>query len=104
ATSYPDIKQGSFDSNKRIFNAFGWPYTTGANHRAGEGAQPDGFEEVQTGVVPDIRGMGLRDALFYLGNAGYKAIVQGANGKVMTQSIQAGTQLALGSKVLIELK
>ena len=38
------------------------------------------YEDVnyKTGVVPSVTGMGLSDALFLLGNAGYKTIVRGS--------------------------
>ncbi len=42
--------------------------------------------------VPDVNGMGLRDALYELEKAGLKVIPQG-KGKVIAQSIPPGTQL-----------
>lgn len=47
---------------------------------------------IRSKVVPDVRGMGLRDAIFILGNLGMQVEVQGS-GSVVLQSIRPGTQL-----------
>ncbi len=62
------------------------------------------FTEVQfqEGVVPNVKGMGLVDALFALENSGYKTTVRG-KGKVVNQSLAAGQRLKAGTQVLIEL-
>lgn len=54
-------------------------------------------------VVPNVKGMGLRDALFVLENAGLKVGVVGA-GMVQKQSLQPGSDVAKGSYVQIELR
>lgn len=46
-------------------------------------------KEYKEGVVPDVRGMGLRDALFLLENAGLKVKSTGL-GKVIAQSLRPG--------------
>ncbi|MEZ7836559.1 MAG: penicillin-binding protein [Flavobacteriales bacterium] len=53
-------------------------------------------------AVPDVRGMGLRDALYLLENAGVKVRYEG-NGTVRKQSIPAGTPLTPESTIRIEL-
>jgi len=52
--------------------------------------------------MPDVRGMGLKDALYLLENLGLKVMMKG-RGKVQTQSIVAGTPLTKGTPVTIEL-
>ena len=47
------------------------------------------------GLVPDVTGMGARDAVFLLENIGVKAKVRG-RGKVKSQSIYAGTAVRQG--------
>ena len=47
------------------------------------------------GTVPDVRGMGLKDAVYVLENAGLKVNVLGY-GTVQTQSITPGTKSAEG--------
>jgi len=52
--------------------------------------------------MPNVSGMGLKDALYLLGNAGLKTKVIGS-GKVIAQSIAAGTKVGKGLGVQIEL-
>lgn len=55
------------------------------------------------GVMPNVNGMGLKDAMFLLGNAGLKARVKGS-GKVTSQSIQPGSRIGKGLMVDILLQ
>jgi cell division protein FtsI (penicillin-binding protein 3) len=52
--------------------------------------------------MPDVRGMGLKDALYLLENIGLKVQVTG-KGKVVTQSVAAGSALGKGLLVVLEL-
>jgi cell division protein FtsI (penicillin-binding protein 3) len=52
--------------------------------------------------VPDVRGMGLRDALYILENRGLRVRFQGT-GMVKRQSLQPGTRAFEGSTITIEL-
>jgi cell division protein FtsI (penicillin-binding protein 3) len=54
-------------------------------------------------LVPDVRGMGLRDALFLLENLGLNVSVQGY-GKVIYQNIKPGSKFNTGDQIFIELK
>lgn len=54
-------------------------------------------------AVPNVRGMGLRDALFVLENAGLKVSASGA-GMVQRQSLPPGCEVAGGTCVQIELR
>jgi cell division protein FtsI (penicillin-binding protein 3) len=47
--------------------------------------------------------MGLSDALYVLGNAGYKVIAHGS-GAVVKQSIDAGMVASKGVRITIELQ
>lgn len=58
---------------------------------------------IKEGVVPQLQGMGLIDAVFTLENAGFKSSVIG-KGKVIAQSIPAGTISKPGSLVQLVLK
>jgi len=60
-------------------------------------------EEVRAGIVPDVRGMGLRDALYLLENRGLQVDFEG-QGKVVWQSVRAGTPLGPGGYSSIKLK
>lgn len=58
---------------------------------------------VSRGVVPDVRGMGIRQAVHAIEAAGYYAIVRG-NGLVVAQSPAAGTRIRAGSTVTMFLQ
>lgn len=52
--------------------------------------------------VPNVNGMGLRDAMYILEQAGMKVIVMG-KGKVIQQSKPAGSSYSKGEKITIQL-
>ena len=58
------------------------------------------YNEMQ---VPDVRGMGLKDALYLLENRGMAVIVKGS-GEVKQQSLLPGTKTYQGQKIVIELR
>ncbi len=53
-------------------------------------------------VVPDVKGMGLKDALYVLETAGIKVQVNGS-GKINNQSVTAGTPVAKGQQIILYL-
>lgn len=61
-----------------------------------------GREDVRHGIVPDVRGMGLREALSLLEKAGYEVAFQG-HGTVAEQNPAAG-DTAVTRKISIKLK
>jgi cell division protein FtsI (penicillin-binding protein 3) len=69
--------------------------------QAGENlvAKPESFNN---NLMPDVTGMGLRDAIFLLENMGISVKPTG-KGKVKKQSIPAGTRVGRNSHVIIEL-
>ncbi|HPT02748.1 MAG TPA: penicillin-binding protein [Bacteroidales bacterium] len=56
----------------------------------------------KSGIVPDVCGMGMRDAMFLLEKQGYKVRATGV-GLVRRQSLQAGTRARAGSLVELNL-
>ena len=54
------------------------------------------------GLVPDVTGMGLRDALYLLENQGLKIQFEG-RGEVKRQSIPAGSRIIKGQQIILEL-
>jgi beta-lactam-binding protein with PASTA domain len=52
--------------------------------------------------VPNVLGMGLRDALYILENRGLRVRIQGS-GMVKKQSLQPGDRAVHGSTIVIEL-
>lgn len=57
---------------------------------------------VRQQVMPNVRGMGLKDAVYLLENMGVKIAVRG-KGKIISQSVAPGTTLAKGITVMLEL-
>ena len=53
-------------------------------------------------LMPNVKGMGLKDALYLLENMGVKVKISG-KGKVSGQSIAPGTALAKGLTVILDL-
>lgn len=53
-------------------------------------------------VIPELKGMGLKDALYLLENKGLVAVVTG-RGKVVSQSLPAGTNFSKGQKIILML-
>ncbi|MCA1757836.1 MAG: transpeptidase family protein [Bacteroidales bacterium] len=54
-------------------------------------------------LVPDVTGMGLRDALFLLENAGMHVETSG-RGRIVQQSVRPGTRIIPGSVITLELQ
>jgi len=57
---------------------------------------------IKSELVPDVKGMGLRDAVYLLETHGLQVKVSG-RGSVTRQSIHAGTRFYKGQKIIIEL-
>lgn len=107
-TQNPATMAGHSKATKKVYNAFGI--------KTLYAAKSDYFNTVDTsngvvyqentpvrGVMPNVNGMGLKDAMYLLGNVGLKAKVKGS-GKVIAQSIQAGNKIYKGALVHIELQ
>jgi len=58
--------------------------------------------KIQEGLVPDVRGMSLRDAIFLLENTGLRVKVNG-KGKVLRQSPEHGVRYNEGTIVSLEM-
>ncbi|MBR1407113.1 MAG: transpeptidase family protein [Bacteroidales bacterium] len=55
------------------------------------------------GIVPDVKGLGVMDAVYEIENRGWKCVWHGT-GHVRSQSPAAGVKLAKGNTVTLELK
>ena len=58
---------------------------------------------IEEGVVPSVRGMGLKDAVYLLESLGLRVSFSG-KGKVVSQSIAAGTKLSKGQNIVLTLR
>ncbi|RRN77134.1 PASTA domain-containing protein, partial [Pseudoxanthomonas sp. SGD-10] len=105
-TRMPKVKDGNKKSAQKVYSALGIkPYFASANKVDVDTNQGIAYREVKvgSGIVPDVSGMGLRDALYVLGNAGLNPVVKGS-GEVYEQSIPPGAKVAKGTKITIELR
>ncbi|MFD0750677.1 penicillin-binding protein [Mucilaginibacter calamicampi] len=104
-TNLPKVKQGNAKALKLVHEKLGLKPLYASASAGIDTSAGISFEDVKyrTGTVPAVAGMGLSDALYTLGNAGYKAVVRGS-GAVASQSIPAGNVLRKGSKIFIELR
>lgn len=102
----PSAKAGEKKATQRVYKAFGIKTLFAANAEyvtvdTNKGVVSPEIRIVE-GSVPDVSGMGLKDALYVLGNSGLRPIVRGS-GKVMKQSIVPGTRVGTGYPIVIEL-
>ncbi len=58
---------------------------------------------IEEGIVPDVCGMGLKDAVYLLENEGYRVSFEG-HGRVSSQSPRAGETLGRKGKITLYLK
>jgi len=107
-TNMPQIKKGNLKALKQVYGKLGIKPLYASNNAAGSGVDTSNgiaYEDVsyKSGVVPSVTGMGLSDALYLLGNAGYKVTVRGS-GSVISQSVTGGSIIPKGSKIILELQ
>jgi len=60
-------------------------------------------QQLEWGKVPELKGMGLREAVYSIENSGFKCSYKGV-GKVSSQSLPAGKKVASGNTIEIVLK
>jgi cell division protein FtsI (penicillin-binding protein 3) len=98
---------GSKESSTKVYEALGYKnfnWNLLAQQTADTSSRGIPFVEqhIKEGTVPNVKGMGLVDAIFAMENAGFKTNVFG-KGKVISQSLLPGEKLKLGTQVAIEL-
>lgn len=102
----PAVKKGNVDALHKVYTKLGIKAMYASNN-AGAPDTTGGIagetETYKAGAVPSVIGMDLSDALYRLGNAGYKVSVIGS-GAVTKQSVTGGSLIPKGSKITIELE
>jgi cell division protein FtsI (penicillin-binding protein 3) len=105
----PPLKNGNWTHCRKMLTLLGLP--------AGETEEPSEWVKVvedrnayipqplslNGSLVPDVHGMGARDALYLLEEAGLRVQLNGA-GRVVSQSISPGSRLVKGRTIAITLK
>lgn len=100
---------GNTKNIKQVFGTFNMWYADSvqqsnwASVYAGNNYQPVlRTNAVREKLMPNVKGMGLKDALYLLESMGLKVTVSG-KGKVANQSVAPGSALAKGITVVLEL-
>jgi cell division protein FtsI (penicillin-binding protein 3) len=107
-TVNPAAKAGRSKEIKKVYQSFGIKALYAAKSAyfnsvdTSNGLVYQEYKDVK-GHMPNVSGMGLKDALYLVGNAGLKVQVKGS-GKVVSQSIPAGSKIGRGLSVQLELK
>jgi cell division protein FtsI (penicillin-binding protein 3) len=107
-TQMPKPKLGDRKAVQQVYNQLGIKPLYASNTPAATGVDTsNGIDmddvKFKKGYVPSVTGMGLTDALYAMGNAGYKVTVRGS-GTVARQSVAGGSYMPKGTKILIELE
>jgi cell division protein FtsI (penicillin-binding protein 3) len=103
----PLIQKGSATDLKSIYNFFGVKVNEVQTEWTSASANSNKIllaeNEITAGVVPDVTGMGLKDAMYLLESLGVKVNAVG-RGNVTRQSIAAGQIVSKGMSITIELR
>lgn len=103
----PFSKNGSRDALKEVFTLLNIPYTDAGNyewvatHTTSDTVDCSVYR-VRKNIVPDVRGMGLKDAVYILENLGLRVRVTG-RGSIKSQSLAPGEAIKKGSVVYLQL-
>jgi len=108
--SLPKVKQGSVAETKKVLEEFEINTTsTDANWMVAKTSNEQVFLEVrkverdlQNGNMPDLRGMGIQDAIYLLETYGLIVKCLGS-GSIKTQSIKKGESFKKGAVIKLEM-
>ena len=104
----PNVKNGLNKNTTIVLDKLKQKYTEIDSEWIRSQTDSTGIKLVATNIseatiVPNVIGMGLRDAIYLLENAGLTVHTSGA-GKVYSQSLSSGSRFQKGSKISISLK
>jgi cell division protein FtsI (penicillin-binding protein 3) len=108
ASTIPAIQKASAGDVSGIYKFFGITTPNTGSNGNWISATTDGKKanvtetEVESGMVPDVKGMSLKDALYLLESMGMKVTFTG-KGNVTRQSVDPGTRITKGNTINIQL-
>ncbi|MBQ0021865.1 MAG: transpeptidase family protein [Prevotellaceae bacterium] len=107
AVFVPEVKDGNVIAAQYVLGELGLKAKGGLGYEWGKASIDGnnvGFQQVKISdnVVPNVYGMGARDAVFALETRGLRVRMRG-KGKVKSQSIAAGAKIVKGQTVMLEL-
>ncbi len=105
---FPQIKGGNQEELQSLCNEFGISAHSGNHAEYVRTAVRDNSvrfvsKKMQDGLVPNVLGLRLKDALYVLENQGLKVTFTGS-GRVAKQSQKSGIKALRGSEIKLELK
>lgn len=107
-TELPESKSGHRDELKEVFSSLKIPMIDESRNnqwintkRSESNVELENRTVIQN-LVPDVKGMCLKDALFLLENSGLKVSVSG-RGTVRSQSITPGVRARYGERITLEM-
>ena len=103
----PKVKSGQTKAIQSVYKSLGMKTNGMAKGEYVSATDTNGIHQYEIkyteGRVPDVNGMGLKDALYLLGNSGLRPLVKGS-GRVVRQSLAAGLRVAKGYQIVLELE
>ena len=116
SSSLPDVKNGDIKAAQSVLSKYGiesWSdwHQDDVNDDMVWGLASIGQQKVNLtkkdapneGVIPDVSGMGARDAVYLIESRGAKARIEG-RGRVVSQSLSAGHRIMRGDTCVIRLR
>lgn len=107
--SFPDVLSGQMNDLKAIYSVFDCKLHVDDKQSQWVQARISASDtivvaerEMIPNLVPNVVGMGLRDALYVLENAGMRVRFSG-RGVVRSQSLRPGTRIVTGNEIVIRL-
>lgn len=106
----PNVKTGEMASTRKVLASLkvpvrkgnDWSARYGKFHHDSVRVSMDAIGVAADTMMPDLSGMGARDAIYAIERRGMRARVQGF-GKVKKQSLAAGSKVKRGQMVVIEM-
>lgn len=108
AVHVPQVKAGNVLAAQYVLKELGLKTNGGEGYEWGTASVAQGgveFQPVNVGadVVPNVVGMGARDAVYALSTRGMTVRMKGC-GKVISQSVPSGSKVVKGRTVILKLK
>ena len=103
----PRAKSGNFEALQKVMNTMNLKYAGSQSKWVKTDDDDNAIKISQLSInnktVPDLTGLGARDAMYLLGKMGMIVQIQG-RGKVISQNIKAGTVARKGQIILLQLE
>lgn len=106
---YPTMKNGNWNCNKLVLKSLNFPTKDPAESADWVKIRYDSIAyhpealTLNGSLIPDVRGMGARDAIYLLEKSGLKVNLTGS-GKVVSQSLSPGNKIVKGSAITIAMR